>query len=92
MKNHWTTNCPEFLDGDKTAQLMGEVDCDTCLRKLQYAVVDGLVENYLESDTCTTCDGSGEVAGNYFAEDGMDTCPGCGGRGHGVVSDEFEGE
>lgn len=89
MKNHWITNCPHFVEGDKTAENRMDVDCETCVRKLQDAAVDGLVENYLEADVCTTCDGSGEVAGNYFAEDGMETCPSCGGRGHGVVSDEF---
>lgn len=41
-------------------------------------------------DTCKTCDGSGEVAGNYSADDGVDTCPDCGGKGHGVISEEDE--
>ena len=51
-------------------------------------VIQGLTPD-VESNVCPTCDGSGEVAGNYFAEDGMETCPDCGGKGHGVVSDEF---
>ena len=30
---------------------------------------------------CPKCDGSGEVAGDYFGEDGMRTCTRCGGMG-----------
>lgn len=29
------------------------------------------------SGNCDTCGGSGELYGNYFAEDGMETCPDC---------------
>jgi len=45
MKNHWITNCPHFKDGDKTAELKSEVDCEICLDKLYDALEEGLVEN-----------------------------------------------
>ena len=32
-------------------------------------------------DICPDCGGSGEVAGDYFADDGMMICPHCGGKG-----------
>ncbi len=34
-----------------------------------------------EDDTCPDCDGSGELAGDYFSDDGMITCGRCNGRG-----------
>lgn len=34
-----------------------------------------------DDEICPECDGSGEVAGDYFADDGMTTCSRCGGRG-----------
>jgi hypothetical protein len=37
------------------------------------------MSNYTEpaDETCTLCGGSGEVAGDYFADDGMQPCPEC---------------
>jgi hypothetical protein len=32
-------------------------------------------------DTCPNCDGAGELAGDYFAEDGIITCGRCNGKG-----------
>ena len=34
-----------------------------------------------EDDTCPDCNGSGEVAGDYFSDDGMTTCNRCNGKG-----------
>lgn len=34
-----------------------------------------------EDDTCPDCNGSGEVAGDYFSDDGMSTCNRCSGKG-----------
>ena len=31
--------------------------------------------------TCPGCEGSGEVAGDYFSDDGMSTCKRCNGKG-----------
>jgi hypothetical protein len=32
-------------------------------------------------DTCPNCDGAGDLAGDYFAEDGIITCGRCNGKG-----------
>lgn len=32
-------------------------------------------------ETCPDCEGSGEVTGNYFSEDGLSACDRCGGKG-----------
>ncbi|MHB8961993.1 MAG: hypothetical protein ACYC5K_02450 [Saccharofermentanales bacterium] len=51
------------------------------------AVIIGLVNDVLkdgkssQDDTCPDCDGSGEVSGDYFADDGMTNCQRCGGTG-----------
>lgn len=34
-----------------------------------------------QCDTCHECDGSGEVAGDYFSDDGLRPCLSCGGSG-----------
>lgn len=34
-----------------------------------------------DNDICPECDGSGEVSGDYFSDDGMSVCPRCGGNG-----------
>ena len=34
-----------------------------------------------EDDTCPECEGSGQVAGSYFADDGIATCDRCNGNG-----------
>ena len=39
------------------------------------------VGEYVRQDLCPECDGSGEVAGDYFSPDGMNTCRSCGGTG-----------
>lgn len=34
-----------------------------------------------EDDACPDCDGTGELAGDYFSPDGMAPCERCGGTG-----------
>lgn len=34
-----------------------------------------------EEELCPDCEGSGELAGDYFSDDGMMTCQRCGGKG-----------
>jgi DnaJ-class molecular chaperone len=44
----------------------------------QYATLEQALQ---DNDICPDCDGSGEVAGDYFSDDGMSVCPHCGGKG-----------
>ncbi len=37
---------------------------------------------FYELQTCPDCEGSGEVAGDYFSDDGMTICGRCNGKGH----------
>ena len=61
------------------------IGCAVCHAQFTVRIVPEPMLAVPESDVCTTCDGSGEVSGNHFAEDGMETCPDCGGKGNGVV-------
>jgi hypothetical protein len=45
MTDHWVTNCDDFQDGDITVMFKSDVDCTTCLKKLQQASKEGLVED-----------------------------------------------
>ena len=45
-----------------------------------------LVETSGEKMICPDCEGSGELAGDYFASDGMSQCERC--RGTGLIPDD----
>lgn len=54
----------------KTPAAVRFLSCEPLLGPIDLGLLD-----------CPTCGGSGEVSGNYFAEDGMETCRECGGKG-----------
>ena len=53
----------------------------TCADYFCGGTCDRQVEEKQEEVQCQTCEGSGELAGDYFAEDGIAPCPDCGGKG-----------
>lgn len=62
-KSHWITNCPEFKDGDETAEHQEDVDCDICLEKLRHAQQEGWVSNTVVQENGMTLK---DVAEKYF--------------------------
>jgi len=68
--------------GEAMAQLYSEMIPK--FAELGKAIAEAIAaaeEEHSETIVCPDCDGSGELAGDYFADDGMATCDRCGGKG-----------
>ena len=60
-----------YTQADETAKLDAEAN----------SIGEATREAETWGDICPDCEGSGEVADDYFSDDGMRTCPRCGGMG-----------
>lgn len=69
----------EVVNFLRKIMLLGLLRASSTLRDRALELLDA--EKECDDDVCPECEGAGEVAGDYFSDDGMTTCQRCGGRG-----------
>ena len=70
VSNHVIANIDAYVGSLFLANQEQYTDCEKALQLLDDA-----------GEVCPDCNGAGEVSGDYFSDDGMVTCPRCGGKG-----------